>query len=136
MLWGRLGLLAGKSMNPKHIVVLCSCPDEAVASRIAGALVGEGLAACVNRLSGMRSTYRWDGALQDEGEVLLLIKTLGERFPVLEARIRTLHPYEVPEIIGIPVVAGSAQYLDWVSAGSSGPATGPSTARPDAAADR
>jgi periplasmic divalent cation tolerance protein len=136
MLQGASSPLAGKSMNSKHIVVLCSCPDEAVASRIAGALVGEGLAACVNRVSGVRSTYRWDGVLQDDGEVLLVVKTLGERFAVLEARIRALHPYEVPEIIALPVVAGSAGYLDWVSRGSPGPAQDPSTAGPGVAADR
>lgn len=120
-------------MNPKHIVVFCSCPDEAVASQLASTLVSEGLAACVNRVSGVHSTYSWAGALCDEAEVLLTIKTLGERYPALEARIRALHPYEVPEIIAVPVVAGSAGYLDWVTRGSSGPA---GAARPDAAADR
>ncbi len=123
-------------MNYKHIVVFCSCPDEAVASRLASTLVTEGLAACVNRLPGAHSTYSWDGALCDEAEVLLTIKTLAERYPALEARIRALHPYEVPEIIAVPVVAGSAGYLDWVTRGSSGPNTQPRASRPDAAADR
>ena len=123
-------------MNPKHIVVFCNCPDDAVASRLARTLVTEGLAACVNRLPGVRSTYCWDGELQDDGEVLLTIKTLGERYPALEARIRALHPYDVPEIIALPVVAGSSGYLDWVSRGSSGLAADPLPARPGAAADR
>ena len=96
----------------------------------------EGLAACVNRVAGVRSTYRWDGKLCDDAEVLLLIKTLETRFEALEARIRALHPYEVPEIIALPVVAGSTGYLDWVTRGSSGEAGAPASGRPLAAADR
>ena len=120
-------------MNPKHIVVYCSCPDEAVASGLASALVAEGLAACVTRLPGVNSTYCWDGALQDEREVLLVIKTLAARFETLEARIRALHPYEVPEIIALPVVAGSTGYLDWVTRGSSGTAGADVPPRPASA---
>lgn len=123
-------------MNYKHIVVFCSCPDEAVAARLASTLVEEGLAACVNRLAGLRSTYRWDGKLCDDAEVLLLIKTLAGRFEALEARIRALHPYQVPEIIAVPVVAGSTGYLDWVTRGSSGSTGEPASARPVAAVDR
>lgn len=123
-------------MNFQHIVVFCSCPDETVATRLANALVGEGLAACVNRMPGARSTYVWDGALHDEPEVLLTIKTVAERYPALEARLRALHPYEQPEIIALPVVAGSAGYLDWVTRGSTGSAGPPAPPRPAAAADR
>jgi periplasmic divalent cation tolerance protein len=112
--------LAGKSMTYKHIVVLCSCPDAAVAARIAATLVKEALAACVTRTAAVRSTYSWQGQTCDEAEVLLTIKTVAERFSALEARIRALHPYELPEIIALPVVAGSAGYLDWVTEGSSG----------------
>ena len=129
-------LLAGNPMTLKHIVVLCSCPDGAVAARIAAALVEEGLAACVNRTAGVRSTYSWQGALCDEAEVMLTIKTLSTRYPALEARIRALHPYEVPEIIALPVVAGSTGYLDWVAQGSSGTAGGPVTPAPAATAER
>ena len=136
MLPCRPRLLVAKPMNFQHIVVFCSCPDEAVATRLANALVGEGLTACVNRIAGVRSTYVWDGVLHDEPEVLLTIKTVVERYPTLEARIRALHPYEEPEIIALPVVAGSAGYLDWVTRGSTGSAAPPAPQRPAAAADR
>lgn len=116
--------LAGNPMNRQHIIVFCSCPDEAVASRIAAALVGERLAACVTRTAAMRSTYSWQGAVCDAPEVLLTIKTQASRYPELEARIRALHPYELPEIMAVPVVAGSTGYLDWVTRESMG--TGPS----------
>jgi periplasmic divalent cation tolerance protein len=120
--------LAGKAMNSNHIMVFCSCPDEAVAARVAAALVRERLAACVSRTAAMRSTYSWEGALCDTPEVLLTIKTRADRYPELEARIRALHPYELPEIMAVPVVAGSAAYLDWVTRESTAtgtPAPGP-----------
>lgn len=104
-----------KSMNHKHIIVLCACPDEAVAGRIARAVVEESLAACVNRITGLRSTYSWGGAVQDEPEVLLIVKTTGARYEALELRIKALHPYELPEIIALPVLGGSSVYLDWVT---------------------
>jgi periplasmic divalent cation tolerance protein len=97
------------------VMVFCTCPDEATARRIAEALVSERLAACVNRLPGIRSTYRWEGRVQDEPEVLLLIKTGADRYPDLELRLKALHPYEVPEIIAVPVAAGSASYLAWIA---------------------
>jgi periplasmic divalent cation tolerance protein len=113
---GRLRrLLARKFMNSQHIIVLCSCPDEASAARIARALVTERLAACVNRIGAVRSTYSWAGDLQDDPEVLLLIKTLGSRYDAIEARIRELHGYEVPEIVALPLVGGSGQYLAWLA---------------------
>ena len=97
------------------LVVLCTCPDEPVAQRISRELVSEGLAACVNRLSGIRSIYRWQGALQDEPEVLLVIKTVKGRYEALEMRLKALHPYEVPEIIALPILAGSEPYLAWMA---------------------
>jgi periplasmic divalent cation tolerance protein len=100
---------------PEALVVLCACPDETVADRIARELVEAGLAACVNRLPGIRSVYRWKGALQDEPEVLLTIKTVGSRYEELEMRLKALHPYEVPEIIALPVLAGAAPYLAWLA---------------------
>jgi periplasmic divalent cation tolerance protein len=111
-------------MNFDLIVVLCSCPDEAVAAQLARVLVEERLAACVSRLPGLRSTYAWEGALRDEPEVLLLIKAPQERYQALEMRIKTLHPYEVPEIIALPIVAGSASYLSWLTAACAGGADG------------
>lgn len=97
------------------LVVLTNCPDVATADRIALALVECGLAACVNRLSPAESIYRWQGAVERATEYPLLIKTTRERYGELEQAIRALHPYEVPEIIALPVVAGHAAYLRWVA---------------------
>lgn len=96
------------------IVVLTTCPDEPAAARIARDLVESGLAACVSRVGPVHSTYRWQGAIQDEPEVLLVIKSISARYPELEMRLKSLHPYEVPEIIALRVTAGSAEYLSWL----------------------
>lgn len=96
------------------IVVLTTCPDEAAASRIARDLVESGLAACVSRVGPVHSTYRWQGAVQDEPEVLLVIKTVIPRYSELEMRLKSLHPYEVPEIIALSVASGSPEYLGWL----------------------
>ncbi len=101
-------------MPEDAILVLTTCPDEGTAARIAADLVESGLAACVNRVAGVRSTYRWNGRLQDEPEVLLIIKTLATRYQTLEMRLKSLHPYEVPEIIALPVAGGSPEYLSWL----------------------
>jgi periplasmic divalent cation tolerance protein len=107
-------------VNPSDaLVVLCTCPDEATAESLARTLVTERLAACVNRLSGVRSTYRWQDAVAEDAEVLLLIKTIASRYGALELRLKALHPYEVPEIIGIPATLGSSEYLAWLVAGAS-----------------
>jgi periplasmic divalent cation tolerance protein len=98
------------------LVVLCTCPDEPTGERIARELVSSGLAACVNRLDRVRSTYRWKGTLQDEPEVLLVIKTVRDRYEALEMRLKALHPYEVPEIIAVPILAGAERYLAWMAA--------------------
>ncbi len=97
-----------------NILVLCTCPDDASAGRLADALVIEKLAACVNALPGLRSTYVWQGEVCRDAEVLLVIKTTRERFTALEARVLELHPYEVPEIIALPIEAGHKPYLDWL----------------------
>ena len=96
------------------IVVLTTCPDEAAAARIGRDLVEAGLAACVSRVGPVHSIYRWQGAIQDEPEVLLVIKTLTTRYSELEMRLKSLHPYEVPEIIALPVTGGSRDYLAWL----------------------
>jgi periplasmic divalent cation tolerance protein len=98
------------------IVVFCTCPDESSATRIAEALVGEHLAACVNRIAGIASTYRWKGRIQHDAENLLVIKTTHERFHALRERILVLHPYELPEVIAVDIAAGHAPYLDWIAA--------------------
>jgi periplasmic divalent cation tolerance protein len=97
------------------ILVLCTCPDDAVALDIARILVAEGLAACVNRLTPVTSVYRWQGRICEESEQLLMIKTVPARYEALEMRLKTLHPYETPEIIALPVAAGSSQYLAWLA---------------------
>ncbi|OHC38486.1 divalent-cation tolerance protein CutA [Rhodanobacter soli] len=102
------------------LLCYCSCPDAASAQAIAEALVGERLAACVNRLPAVHSTYRWQGAVTRDSEELLLIKTTAARFDALKARLLELHPYELPELIAVPVQHGHEAYLDWVRAGVDG----------------
>ena len=101
-------------MSDEHLLVLCTCPGTTVAAEIATALIEQNLAACVNRLPGVKSWYRWEGHLKQDEEVLLLIKTMRTRFAELETAVRRLHPYEVPEIIAVPITAGSEAYLQWV----------------------
>lgn len=97
------------------IVIFCTCPDAASAERIAHALVEERLAACVNRIGGVVSTYRWQDKICRDDEVLLLVKTAGERFEAVRERIAALHPYELPEIIAVDIARGSPAYLDWIA---------------------
>jgi periplasmic divalent cation tolerance protein len=99
---------------PDALVVLCTCPDEATAAGIATALLAAELAACVNCVSGIRSMYRWDGQIRDDTEVLLVIKTRAARYAALETTLRAHHPYDLPEIIALPVVAGARDYLNWI----------------------
>jgi periplasmic divalent cation tolerance protein len=96
------------------LLCYCSCPDADSALAMAEALVGERLAACVNRLPGVVSTYRWQGAVTSDTETLLLIKTTAGRFEALKARLLQLHPYELPELLAVPVERGHPAYLDWV----------------------
>jgi periplasmic divalent cation tolerance protein len=105
-------------MTEQVIIAFSSCPDEASAQRLATALVQERLAACVNRLSGVNSTYFWDGRLQEDAEILLIIKTTAARLAALEARLKVLHPYELPELVAIPVTGGNERYLEWVRNGA------------------
>jgi periplasmic divalent cation tolerance protein len=98
------------------LLVLTNCPDAASADRIALALVEQRLAACVNQLAPVHSTYRWQGNVERVTEVPLLIKTTRERYGDVEQAIRHLHPYEVPEIVAIAVSAGHAAYLRWIDA--------------------
>jgi len=100
-------------------VVLVTVPDEAVAERLAEALLGEQLAACVNLLPGLRSIYRWQGKIERSSEVQLIVKTRESRVDALIERIGVLHPYDTPEILVLPVVAGGARYLAWIRAETS-----------------
>lgn len=103
-----------ESLKNKYLIVFCSCPDDATAATLSRALVKDRLAACVSRLPGMQSVYTWEGALRDDQEVLLVIKTSAERLATLSARIEELHPYEVPEVVAVPISGGSERYLGWV----------------------
>ncbi len=103
------------------LVVLVTVPSVEVADRIADAVVGEGLAACVNVLGEVRSIYRWKGAIEREREILLVVKTTRDAFERLRARVLALHPYEVPEVVALPVAAGHAPYLDWIAASVTAP---------------
>ena len=96
------------------VTVMTTCPDEDTAKQIALALVSEQLAACVQRVPGLHSTYFWQGKLQEEIEVLLLIKTLKDSVPAVAQRVRSLHPYEVPELLVITVSSGNDAYAEWV----------------------
>ena len=96
------------------LLCLTTCPDFDTAQRIANALVEERLAACVNFLPGMHSTYRWQGKVQHAGEVLLLIKTTRVRMPAVQERIVALHPYELPEVLTVEA-GGLPAYLQWIA---------------------
>jgi periplasmic divalent cation tolerance protein len=97
------------------VVVFCTCPDVASAERIAAVLVDERLAACVSRIAGVVSTYRWRDEMQREDGILLLIKTASERFDAVRERIVALHPHELPEIVAVDIAAGLPAYLDWIA---------------------
>jgi periplasmic divalent cation tolerance protein len=97
------------------VVVLVTCPDLKTGRRIAEALVGRRLAACVNLLPGVSSVFRWEGKVDRAREALLIIKTTAGRFEALRRQVLRLHPYEVPEVIAMPIAAGHQPYLRWVS---------------------
>ncbi len=96
-------------------VVFSTFPSADKAAEVGRALVAEQLAACVNLVPSVRSIYRWQGELQDDTETLAIIKTTDERLAALTARLIALHPYELPEVIALPVTGGSAPYLAWVA---------------------
>jgi periplasmic divalent cation tolerance protein len=97
------------------LVVLSTLPNPDKAAEIARILVEEQLAACVNIIPAVRSIYRWQGAVQDDSEALAVIKTTRDRYDQLARRLVQLHPYELPEVIGLPVAGGHAPYLAWVA---------------------
>jgi periplasmic divalent cation tolerance protein len=103
-------------MDDRPLLVLSTAPDEDTAARLAHAILDARCAACVNLLPGLRSIYRWKGAVEEAREVQLLIKTRATRFADVERVLRAHHPYETPEIIALPIDAGSADYLAWLAA--------------------
>lgn len=99
----------------KPLLVLTNVPDNAVAERIAHALIDARAAACVNILAECRSVYRWQGVVETANEVPLLIKTSAEAYPRVEQLLRECHPFAVPEIIAVPIEQGLPEYLAWVA---------------------
>jgi periplasmic divalent cation tolerance protein len=95
-------------------IALCTVPDETTAGQIANTLVSEKLAACVNIIPSVVSVYRWKDAVEHGQELLLLIKTSASVWPLLETRILELHPYELPEIIAVPIHSGQTDYIQWI----------------------
>ena len=99
----------------EHCLVLCTCPDQPSATSIAQTLINEQLAACVNIVPGIMSVYRWQGKIEKSSELLLLIKTKQTALPRIETTIIDRHPYELPEIISIPISNGLTDYLSWIT---------------------
>ncbi len=103
-------------MTTHHQIVLTTCPELTSARAIATAVVEQRLAACVNIVPGIESIYRWQGQLEHDNELLLIIKTDSASYAALERAIQALHPAELPEIIAVPLNAGLPAYLDWITA--------------------
>ncbi len=103
------------------LVILTSCPDAGSTERIAQALVERRVAAGVNIVPGIRSIFRWRGAVKSAAEQLLFIKCLAANYDAAEQVIKELHPYEVPQVIALPIAAGAADYLAWIGQSSSAP---------------
>jgi periplasmic divalent cation tolerance protein len=111
--WYRAGV--SDLVDPALRIVLSTFPNPEKAAEIGRVLVDEQLAACVNIIPQVRSIYRWEGAVQDDSETLAIIKTTAERFDDLAARVTALHPYQVPELIALPITEGLPAYLAWLS---------------------
>lgn len=107
-------------MAEQSLIVLCTVPDPSAGERIAQALVAEELAACVNLLPQVTSVYRWEGRVETDSELLMIIKTRRGVYQKLEERIVALHPYELPEVIAVPIAEGLAGYLSWIDAMTGG----------------
>lgn len=102
-------------MIDQPVLVLTNSPDAATARSLAQTLVERRLAACVNISAGVISVYRWQGAIEEAAEVTVTIKTVDSRYDELEAAIRLAHPYDVPEIIALPIVRGDDAFLRWIA---------------------
>lgn len=112
----------GRIPYMEHLVVYITAPSEDEGARLAKILVEERIAACVNIVPNIRSIYRWEGKVEDDAEVLLIIKTRTEFFEKLVSRVKELHSYSVPEVIAFPIKEGLSDYLQWIT-----DATGPET---------
>ena len=107
-------------MKGGAIVVLMTAPDGRAARRLANVLVDERLAACVTRIGGARSVYRWKGRVEESSEILLIAKTRRAVLPAFLKRVQALHPYDVPEILALPLVGGNPAYLSWLADAAKG----------------
>mgnify|MGYP000990319280 CR=1 FL=1 len=108
--------------SPKHVVVLVTAPDRKVARALARVALEARLCACANLVPGIESHYWWQGAVETSREVLLILKTTRRRLAALEKRVLQSHPYEVPEIVVLPLSQGTRAYLDWLEASTASPA--------------
>jgi len=102
-------------INAPYQLILCTCPNSDIAEQLASRLVEQRLAACINIVPGLISIYRWQGKVEKDMEVLLLIKTTQDRYGAVESAIQQHHPYELPEIIAVTVDQGSSDYLRWIT---------------------
>ncbi len=108
-----------KNMNKEEIIIFITAPSEDEAARIARTLVESRLAACVNIIKNIRSIYAWQGNIEDDTEVLMIVKTRKSIFDALSIKVRELHSYDVPEIIALPITEGSEEYLNWIKQSTS-----------------
>ncbi len=111
---GQFSMLSFMDQADDIRMVFCTCPTEDVALAIAASLVEEHLAACVNIVNGVRSVYRWNNKTEVESECQLIIKTTNQRLKALEQAVTDKHPYELPELVVVPISDGSTAYLDWI----------------------
>lgn len=102
-------------MSNAYLIVLNTCPNQEIAEKIASTLVDCGLAPCVNIIPGVTSIYKWQGKREISQEYLLVVKTRADAYQSLEKSIKELHPYELPEIISVPLANGLADYLAWIN---------------------
>ena len=102
------------NMPANHLIIFCTCPDKDTAEKIARRLVETNKAACVNILPGITSVYSWKGQVESTTEQLLLIKAHNNNYELIETTIHDLHPYELPEIVAVPIERGLPDYLHWI----------------------
>lgn len=103
-----------RAMTTRHLIVYCTCPDAGSASTLAELILSEDHAACVNLIDRVTSWFRWQGRIERADEQLLMIKTTSAKYPALERALRNAHPYEIPEIIAVPITRGLTEYLQWI----------------------
>jgi periplasmic divalent cation tolerance protein len=105
-------------MSVNQLVILCTVPDRGSGERIARSLVQERLAGCVNLVPGVVSTFRWEGEVKEEQELLMIIKTAAGRFEAVREAIIKLHPYDIPEVIALPITEADPKYIAWLTENS------------------